>query len=91
MDEIQQQQQPRKIIKVKKRVTIAAENSNEAGAVLVDEETGEAIEFEGEVEGENEHFIDEEDVVQNDDDNDEWQDEGDDDIESEDDDAKDAK
>lgn len=71
-------------------MTIAAENSNEVGAVLVDEETGEAIEFEGEVEGENEHFIDEEDVVQNDDD-DEWQDEGDDDIESEDDDAKDAK
>lgn len=65
---------------------------NEAGTVLVDEETGEAIEFEGDVEGENEHFIDEEDVVQNDDDeDDEWQDEGDDDNESEDDDAKDAK
>ena len=45
--------------------------------MLVDEETGEAIEFEGEVEGENEHYIDEEDVVQNDDDDDEWQDEGD--------------
>jgi hypothetical protein len=57
--------------------------------VLVDEETGEAIEFEGEVEGENEHYIDEEDVVQNDDDDDEWQDEVDDN-ESEDD-AADAK
>jgi hypothetical protein len=59
------------------------------GTVLVDEETGEAIEFEGEVEGENEHFIDEEDVVQNDDDDDdEWQDDGDD---NDSDDAADAK
>ncbi len=73
------QQMPRKIIKVKKRVTIdekARVDGELQTAVLVDEETGEAIEFEGEVEGENEHYIDEEDVVQNDDD-DEWQDEGD--------------
>jgi len=71
---------PRKIIKVKKRVTIdekARVDGELQTAVLVDEETGEAIEFEGEVEGENEHYIDEEDVVQNDDDDDEWQDEGD--------------
>jgi hypothetical protein len=74
------QQMPRKIIKVKKRVTIdekARVDGELQTAVLVDEETGEAIEFEGEVEGENEHYIDEEDVVQNDDDDDEWQDEGD--------------
>ena len=74
------QQMPRKIIKVKKRVTIdekARVDGELQMAVLVDEETGEAIEFEGEVEGENEHYIDEEDVVQNDDDDDEWQDEGD--------------
>ena len=71
---------PRKNIKVKKRVTIdekARVDGELQTAVLVDEETGEAIEFEGEVEGENEHYIDEEDVVQNDDDDDEWQDEGD--------------
>ena len=86
-----QQTQERKIIKVKKRVTIAPEStSNETGTVLVDEETGEAIEFEGEVEGENEHFIDEEDVVQNDDEDDWQDDEGGDDNDSEED-ANEAK
>lgn len=39
-----------------------------------DEETGEVIEFEGDVEGENEEFIDEQDVVQAQDSDDEWQD-----------------
>ena len=42
--------------------------------MLRDEETGEAIEFEGDVEGENEEFIDEQDVVQGRDSDDEWQD-----------------
>jgi hypothetical protein len=41
---------------------------------LRDEETGEVIEFEGDVEGENEEFIDEQDVVQAQDSDDEWQD-----------------
>ncbi len=45
--------------------------------MLRDEETGEAIEFEGDVEGENEEFLDEEEVVQNEDSDDEdWQDDG---------------
>lgn len=66
--------QPRKIIKVKKRVTIAAQGDHE---VLRDEETGEVIEFEGDVEGENEEFIDEQEVVQNPDSDEDadWQDE----------------
>jgi len=45
--------------------------------VLRDEETGEVIEFEGDVEGENEEFIDEQDVVQAQDSDDEWQDDDD--------------